>query len=293
MNELERELFALLGAEEYGTRIRKAGVYLFPADYRFNPHAHPEYEIDYINTGHCIMSVGKEYVALRQGECIVTAPGMLHGFMVDGQKPCRITQLELVIHVPERAGEGLLFPWMTEACYRLRDCESLLPLLERAVYYHRAGDLGLTEQTMLDLTLLQFYAAVSEAVRRQRRQEGRERSGKAESVLQYINEHLDEELNLERLAREHEISSRYLRRYFQEHVGMGSSEYITMLRVGRAKRLLWRPEYSVTDVAMQCGFSSAQYFCRVFSRMVGQTPAQYRNKWRELPLSGEDESGIG
>ena len=182
---------------------------------------------------------------------------------------------------------------MTEACYRLRDCESLLPLLERAVYYHRAGDLGLTEQTMLDLTLLQFYAAVSEAVRRQRRQEGRERSGKAESVLQYINEHLDEELNLERLAREHEISSRYLRRYFQEHVGMGSSEYITMLRVGRAKRLLWRPEYSVTDVAMQCGFSSAQYFCRVFSRMVGQTPAQYRNKWRELPLSGEDESGIG
>ena len=75
---------------------------------------------------------------------------------------------------------------------------------------------------------------------------------------------------------------------------MGSNEYIAMLRVGRAKRLLWHPEYSVTDVAMQCGFSSSQYFCRVFRRMVGQTPAQYRGKWRESALTvGEDETGIG
>ena len=62
MNELERELFALFSAEEYGTKIRKAGVYLFPSDYRFDPHAHLEYEINYINTGHCIMSVGEDYV---------------------------------------------------------------------------------------------------------------------------------------------------------------------------------------------------------------------------------------
>ena len=75
---------------------------------------------------------------------------------------------------------------------------------------------------------------------------------------------------------------------------MGSNEYIAMHRVGRAKRLLWHPEYSVTDVAMQCGFSSSQYFCRVFRRMVGQTPAQYRGKWRESALTvGEDETGIG
>lgn len=181
MNELERELFALLSAEEYGTRIRKAGVYLFPSDYRFDPHAHPEYEINYINTGHCIMSVGEDYAALRQGECIVVAPGMLHGFMVDGQKPCRITQLELVIRGPERAGGILEFPGMTQPFHRLRD-------------------------------------------------EG----------------------------------------------------------------LLWHPEYSITDVAMQCGFSSSQYFCRVFRRMAGQTPAQYRGKWRECPVTaGEDETEIG
>lgn len=67
MNELEQALFELLRSEAYSTRIRKAGVYLFPADYRFAPHAHPEYEINYINTGHCIMSVGEDYAPLRQG----------------------------------------------------------------------------------------------------------------------------------------------------------------------------------------------------------------------------------
>lgn len=214
--------------------------------------------------------------------------------MVDGQKPCRLTQLELVIHSPERLDGPLEFPGMKEPFYRLRDCEGLLPLLERAAYYHRAGALEPLEQTMLDLTLLQLYAAVSETAKRRREQHGRERNGKAEAVLQYINEHLDEELNLERLAREYGVSSRYLRRYFVQCVGMGSNEYIAMLRIGRAKRLLWHPEYSVTNVAMRCGFSSAQYFCRVFRRMAGQTPGQYRSKWRELPAnSGEDENEIG
>ena len=294
MNELERELFELLRSEEYGTRMRKAGVYLFPADYRFNPHAHAEYEINYVNTGHCIMSVGEDYVPLRQGECIVVSPGNPHGFMVDGQKPCRITQLELVIHAPEQTGSLLEFPGMEESFYRLRDCEGLLFLLERVVYYHRARELALAEQTLLDLTLLQLYAAISETARRQREQNSQERNGKAEAVLQYINEHLDEELNIERLAQEYGISSRYLCRYFVQCVGMGSNEYIAMLRVGRAKRLLWHPEYSVTEVAMRCGFSSAQYFCRVFRRMVGQTPAQYRSRWREAAVTPEgDEAGIG
>ncbi len=294
MNELERELFELLRSEEYQTRIRKAGVYLFPSDYRFEPHAHPEYEINYINIGHCIMSMGGDYVPLRQGECIVVAPEALHGFMVDGQKPCRITQLELVIRSPERVGGLLEFPGMAEPFHRLRDCEGLLSLLERVAYYHRAGELGPAEETMLDLTLLQLYASVSEAARRSREQNGRERNGKAEAALQYINEHLDEELNIERLAGEFGISSRYLRRYFVQCVGMGSNEYINLLRIGRAKRLLWHPEYSVTEVAMSCGFSSSQYFCRVFRRMVGQTPAQYRSRWREAAFTpGEDEAGIG
>ena len=177
MNELERELFELLRSEEYQTRIRKAGVYLFPSDYRFEPHAHPEYEINYINIGHCIMSMGGDYVPLRQGECIVVAPEALHGFMVDGQKPCRITQLELVIRSPERVGGLLEFPGMAEPFHRLRDCEGLLSLLERVAYYHRAGELGPAEETMLDLTLLQLYASVSEAARRRREQNGRERNG--------------------------------------------------------------------------------------------------------------------
>lgn len=286
MNQLEQTLFALLNSEQYETRIRKAGIFRFPSNYRFESHAHGEYEINYINTGCCIMGVGENYVPLRQGECIVIAPGQPHCFMVDMQKTCKITQLEVIIRIPETMAGDLPFPAMEDSCCRLHDCEKLLPLLERISYYHRAGELSQEDQVQLDFGLLQLYALLSGEIADQRRvqEESEKETGRVREIIRYIHENLDQELNMEELAKEHGISSRYVRKFFQEQMGMGSNEYIAMLRIGKAKQLLWRPEYSVTDVALMSGFSSSQYFCRVFRRHMGTTPAEYRKLWRETTV---------
>lgn len=283
MNQLEQRLLAMLGSDQYETKIRKAGIFRFPSNYRFESHAHREYEINYVNTGCCIMGVEEEYVPLRQGECIVIAPGQSHCFMVDMQKTCKITQLEAVIRFPKEAVGKLLFPAMESPYCKLHDCEKLLPLLERISYFHRAEELSQADQVQLDFSLLELFALLSEQFEGQLRDrlESEKDSGKVEEIIRYIHENLDQELNMEALAVSYGVSSRYVRRYFQEQMGMGSSEYITMLRIGRAKQLLWRPEYSVTDVALMCGFSSSQYFCRVFRRQTKTTPAQYRKLWRE------------
>lgn len=283
MNQMEQRLFALLGSEQYETRIRKAGIFRFPSNYRFESHAHREYEINYINTGCCIMGVEENYVPLRQGECIVIAPGQSHCFMVDMQKACKITQLEAVIRFPEAMAEGLPFPAMDSPYCKLHGCEKLLPLLERISYFHRAGELSEADQVQLDFGLLELYAMLTEEFAGQcGGAEDREKEmGQVGEIIRHIHENLDQELNMEELAAEYGISSRYVRRFFQEQMGMGSNEYITMLRIGRAKQLLWRPEYSVTEVALMSGFSSSQYFCRVFRRQTGTTPAEYRKLWRE------------
>jgi len=53
-----------------------------------------------------------------------------------------------------------------------------------------------------------------------------------------------------------------------------------MLRIAKAKELLWNSSKSITDIAMQTGFSSSQYFSRVFRKYAGMTPADYREMWR-------------
>lgn len=281
MNELEERLIRLALDSGYYTHIRKAGIYRFPASYRFETHAHAEYEINYINAGACIMEVDGSYVPLKAGECIVIAPGSAHCFMVDMQKTCKITQLELTITYPEEAAEGLRFPGFPESYHRLRECENLLPLLERICYYCRAGEREATGQIQIDLMLLQLYALLSESIGQAQNEAASEEAGRVKGLIQYIQENLEGSLNIEQMALRFGVSSRYVRKYFEQQMGMGCSEYITMLRIGRAKRLLWNPEHSVTDVALMSGFSSSQYFCKVFHRQIGTTPAEYRRQWQQ------------
>ncbi|MDD3251066.1 MAG: AraC family transcriptional regulator [Lachnospiraceae bacterium] len=283
MNTFARQLFQLLDSEHYETKIRKAGIFRFPSNYRFESHAHKEYEINYINTGCCIMGIGSDFVPLRQGECIIISPQLSHCFMVDMQKACKITQLEIRIRTPKQLPEDLKFP-MAEGQYcKLKSCEGILPVLEQISVLHRLDHLSNTEQANLDLLLLQLYAQLSgEMEKKEQQQEHDEReTGPVGEIIHYIHENLDEELNMEKLAEEHGISSRYVRRFFKEQIGMGSNEYINMLRLGKAKQLLCNPNYTITQVALMSGFTSSQYFCRVFRRQMNVSPAEYRKSWRD------------
>lgn len=280
MRDIEQTLIGLLSETEYKTRIGNAGVFRFPSNFRFETHAHEEYEINYINAGNCMMEIEGAYIPLKQGECIVIAPQKAHCFMVDMQKTCKITQLELIIHYPKEAVEGLLFPGFREDFHRLRDCEQLVPLIERICYYYRAGEREFTGKIQINLMLLQLYALLSEEIMAERLTAEREEADRVHTLIRYIDENLEEELNIEEMSLRFGISSRYVRKYFEQQMGVGCNEYIAMLRIGRAKRLLWNPEYSITEIALMCGFTSSQYFSRVFGKRVGVPPAEYRRQWR-------------
>lgn len=280
MDNMERQLVELLTDHHYYTCIRKAGSFRFPSNYRFESHSHPEYEINYINAGTCLMEVEGSYVPLKAGECIVVAPEKSHCFMVDVSKACKITQLELVIHCPKVHKKELEFPWLSKDYHRLRECEQLVPLLERISYYFRAGEQESMGKIQNDLMLLQLYALLSEAIGKSQREEVIEEADRVKKIIRYIQENLDGELNLEKLSQQQGISSRYVRKYFEHQIGMGANEYITMLRIGKAKRLLWNQEHSATEVALMSGFSSSQYFCKVFRKHLGVTPAEYRKQWQ-------------
>lgn len=95
-------------------------------------------------------------------------------------------------------------------------------------------------------------------------------------VCRYIGEHFAEKLTLEGLAREFFISRSALVRDFRLVLDTTVVEYITNVRVSKAKYQL-KSGASVSEVAECCGFSSDSYFVRVFRSVTGQTPAAFRN----------------
>jgi AraC family transcriptional regulator len=95
-------------------------------------------------------------------------------------------------------------------------------------------------------------------------------------VIEYIEEHLDGNLSLEKMAAEVEISPVYLARAFKAATGQSPHRYVLTRRIERGKELLRNTDMSVVDVALSSGFSSQSHLSYWFQRFVGVSPAAYR-----------------
>lgn len=92
----------------------------------------------------------------------------------------------------------------------------------------------------------------------------------------YIEEHIGEDLSLVALGEAVYLSPVYLSRIYKQISGDRLSEYVLLRRIERAKILLADRERKITEIALQVGFESAAHFSRVFRKVVGCTPQEYR-----------------
>ena len=81
---------------------------------------------------------------------------------------------------------------------------------------------------------------------------------------------------VEELSERLGVSKSHLVRTFTAAVGVSPGRYLTTVRIEAAQRLLLHREYTLDVVASLCGFSGANYLCRVFKKETGQSPAQWR-----------------
>ncbi|MFD2333432.1 response regulator [Cohnella sp. GCM10020058] len=92
----------------------------------------------------------------------------------------------------------------------------------------------------------------------------------------YIHEFIGEELSLTRLSEVVHLSSFYLSRVYKQMTGQGLLEYITEVRIQRAKLLLKTTDLKVHEIAAQIGLESPAYFTRLFKKETSTTPQEYR-----------------
>ncbi len=101
-------------------------------------------------------------------------------------------------------------------------------------------------------------------------------SGVVRDVLNFVDFHYMEPLNLEILATRYSVNKNYLSSRFHKEVGMTLTEYINLTRVRRSLKLLSGTALSMPEIAERCGFGDANYFARIFRRIHGTTPNEYR-----------------
>lgn len=92
----------------------------------------------------------------------------------------------------------------------------------------------------------------------------------------YIQEHQTEELSLTQVAKAVNMSSYYFCKMFKKITGINFTDYVARVRIEKSKNLLLNPNLRVSEIAFEVGFQSLTHFNRVFKKILGQSPTDYR-----------------
>lgn len=154
-----------------------------------------------------------------------------------------------------------------------RDFSKLPPVIEipeeaLGVFSHLEADSPAPEYRIA-ADLFTLYAALFEPTRTRRHYVRR--------VKDYINAMYMQELRVEKIAEQMGLDRRYLSRIFKEKEGLGICEYISTVRVARAKEFLLE-EISVADTAILCGYSDSFTFSKMFKKQEGVSPQEWKKR---------------
>ncbi len=101
-------------------------------------------------------------------------------------------------------------------------------------------------------------------------------------MVTYINEHFaDSDLSLTKIGGYMNVSESYASRIIKEYAGINFQEYLTQIRIERAKQALKNTDMSVAQVGMQVGYISNHSFIRLFKKLEGMSPGQWRKQREE------------
>lgn len=98
-------------------------------------------------------------------------------------------------------------------------------------------------------------------------------------VKQYLEQHYQEKISLDLLAEQFYVNKFYMTRIFKKQFGDSIVNYLTHIRITRAKQLLRFTDLSIEKIGQECGLNDVNYFARVFRKVEGTSPGEFRKMW--------------
>lgn len=101
-----------------------------------------------------------------------------------------------------------------------------------------------------------------------------------DDVKLWLDKNYTNQISLEEIAQKFNINKFYLSRIFKDKYGSTLIDYVTILRITQAKRLLRFSTMTIEEITETCGYSDSNYFTRIFKKTENTTPGAYRKAWK-------------
>lgn len=102
-----------------------------------------------------------------------------------------------------------------------------------------------------------------------------------ERTIEFMHQSFGDKLTIAELAKMVSMSESHFTRTFKQETGLAPMEFLIKLRLEKAKKLLRSGAKNITEVSLQCGFSSASHFSASFTKHLGITPSEYQHSYGE------------
>lgn len=103
--------------------------------------------------------------------------------------------------------------------------------------------------------------------------------GELSNIKSWLDTHYSEKISLDELAKRFYIDKYYLSKIFKEQYGITINAYISRKKITAAKQLLRFSDKSIEQIGFEIGISDTNYFTRLFKKIEGITPGEYRKRW--------------
>jgi len=100
------------------------------------------------------------------------------------------------------------------------------------------------------------------------------------SAKEYIDQNYSKDISLDDMSRNMNLSPYYFSKLFKEETGENFVEFLTRVRIDKAKDLLKLPDKSMKEICSEVGYGDPNYFSRIFKKVVGQTPTEFREIYK-------------
>lgn len=284
--------------EDYSPRIY---AYYFKQWERFKMgfHQHESTEIMYVIQGECLVvwkdASGRETAdKLSKGEFVMLDADVLHRLQVE--QPCRMLNVEFgfakqseddvfpsikrIAETESSLGEMMASPF---GRVTLRDPDEVFHALKSLVLEldQRGEDGGVLDRMLLS----QLFIRISRLWRESRSNGGSASDQYVKRCAVFLRQNYDRGLTIEEVAAHVNLHPGYLQRIFKSQTGQTLIEYLTDVRMEKAKMLLLHTDIPIADISDYVGAGSRQYFHALFKKHTGRTPIEYRLTMDKMKFS--------